>query len=167
MKHLNVAEITDNFVNKIDKQTALVTARKKDGTFNMCTVSWASIGRLWRKNIITIYIKPIRFTDSFIIEDNYFTLSFLDNNHHNDLILCGTKSGKNFDKIKNTNLKPIFLKNGITFEDYDLVFVLKKIYQGKFNEQGLISKEEIINRYYVDEPFHNVYIGEIVDIISK
>lgn len=144
MKHLNINELTENFVNKIDQQTALVTARKKDGSFNMCTVAWASIGRLWRKNVITIYIKPIRFTDIFLIEDEYFTLSFLDKKHKDDLLYCGTKSGKDFNKITNTNLKPIVLENGITFEDYDLVFVLKKIYQDQFKEKGLINQEDTI-----------------------
>lgn len=167
MKEVNTRSIKDNVIDEFHNKWALVTARKKDGTFNMCTIAWGSIGELWSKDVVTIYIKPIRYTDSFLNDDSFFTITFFNEDHRKDLSFCGSKSGKDVDKIKNTNLIPIVLENGITFEGFRRVYVCKKIYQGQFENEGFVDSNDIINKYYKDEPLHNIYIGEIVAVYEK
>lgn len=167
MKETKAIEVNDNVIKEFGKTWALVTARKKDGSFNMCTLSWGSIGVLWSKEVVTIYVKPIRYTDSFLFEDDYFTITFFDEDHRSDLALCGTKSGRDIDKIKESNLEVIELENGITYKDFKRVYLCKKIYQTPFVKEGFINNQESLDRYYKDEPFHNIYIGEIVAIYEK
>ena len=76
MKKVSQLEVKDNVIDEFKFKHALVCARKKDGTFNMCTIAWGSIGELWSKDVITVYVKPIRHTDSFLFEDDYFTITF-------------------------------------------------------------------------------------------
>ena len=167
MKEVIAREIKDNPIFEFDKTWALVTARKKDGSFNMCTLSWGSIGVLWSKEVVTIYVKPIRHTDSFIHEDEYFTITFFDERHRKDLALCGTKSGRDIDKIKESNLEVVNIENGITFKDFKRVYVCKKIYQAPFVKDGFINNQDSLDKYYKDEPFHNVYIGEIIKVYEQ
>lgn len=167
MKEIKAIEVNDNVIKEFGKTWALVTARKKDGSFNMCTLSWGSIGVLWSKEVVTIYVKPIRYTDSFLFEDDYFTITFFDEDHRSDLALCGTKSGRDIDKIKESNLEVIELENGITYKDFKRVYLCKKIYQSPFVKEGFINNQESLDRYYKDEPFHNIYIGEIVAVYEK
>ena len=167
MKKVNQKEVLDNPINEFATKWALVTARKKDGTFNMCTLSWGSIGELWSNDVVTIYVKPIRFTDSFLQEDAFFTITFFDDDHKKDLAICGSKSGRDIDKVKETNLIPIVLENGITFEGFRRVYVCKKIYQAPFVKEGFVDSNDIINRYYEDEPFHNIYIGKILEVLEQ
>lgn len=167
MKEIYANEVKDNVVNEFGKNWALVTARKKDGTFNMCTLSWGSIGVLWSKAVVTVYVKPIRHTDSFMFEDDYFTVTFFEEDHKKDLVLCGTKSGRDIDKIKESNLEVIQLDNGITYKDFKRVYLCRKIYQAPFVKEGFINNDEALQKYYKDEPFHNVYIGEIVKVYEK
>ena len=167
MKKVNQKEVLDNPINEFATTWALVTARKKDGTFNMCTLSWGSIGELWSNDVVTIYVKPIRFTDSFLQEDAFFTITFFDDDHKKDLAICGSKSGRDIDKVKETNLIPIVLENGITFEGFRRVYVCKKIYQAPFVKEGFVDSNDIINRYYEDEPFHNIYIGKILEVLEQ
>ena len=94
MRTVNVKEVKDNVVDEFKNKWALITARKKDGTFNMCTISWGSIGELWSKDVLTAYVKPIRFTDSFLQEDTHFTVTFFNEESKKDLALCGSKSGR-------------------------------------------------------------------------
>ena len=77
MKEVSVTSVKDNVIEEFKTRFALITARKKDGTFNMCTIAWGRIGELWSKDVLTAYVKPIRFTDSFLKEDDYFTVTFL------------------------------------------------------------------------------------------
>jgi len=167
MKQIKAIEVNENVIKEFGKTWALVTARKKDGSFNMCTLSWGSIGVLWSKEVVTIYVKPIRHTDSFLFEDDYFTITFFDEDHRSDLALCGTKSGRDIDKIKESNLEVIELENGITYKDFKRVYVCKKIYQAPFIQEGFVNNQESLDRYYKDEPFHNIYIGEIVAVYEK
>lgn len=167
MKIVNEMEVNDNVIDQFKNKWALVCARKKDGTFNMCTIAWGQIGELWSKNVLTVFVKPIRFTDSFLNEDNYFTVTFFDESHKDSLRICGTKSGKNIDKVKEANLKPVILENGITFEGYRRVYVCKKIYQQQFKQECFVDSKDIIDKYYVNEPYHNMYIGEIISVIEK
>lgn len=122
---------------------------------------------MWSKEVVTIYVKPIRYTDSFLFEDDYFTITFFDEDHRSDLALCGTKSGRDIDKIKESNLEIIELENGITYKDFKRVYLCKKIYQAPFVKEGFINNQESLDRYYKDEPFHNIYIGEIVTVYEK
>ncbi len=167
MKLVNEELIKDNVIDEFKHKWALVTARKKDGSFNTCTVSWGSIGELWSKNVVTVYIKPIRFTDEFLKEDEYFTVAFFDSEYKAALGICGTKSGRDLDKIKEANLTPVVLENGISYAEARRVYVCKKIYQGQFKQEEFVDSKEIIDRYYKEEPYHNFYIGEIKQVYEK
>ena len=160
-------KILDKSIDEFKNKWALVCARKKDGTYNMCTVSWGSIGELWSKNVVTVYIKPIRYTNDFMLEDEYFTVTFLDENKKDALKICGTKSGREIDKTNLADLNPIVLENGITFEGYRRVYVCKKLYQEKFKEECFVNSKEIIDKYYKNEPCHYFYVGEIIQTIEK
>ena len=167
MKEVLATTVKDNVIDEFKNKVALVTARKKDGSFNMCTIAWGSIGEIWSKEIVTVYVKPIRFTDSFLKEDDYFTVSFMDDSLRDDVMYCGTHSGKDVDKIKNTNLKPIVLENGITFEGFRRVYVCKKIYQGQFKLDEFVDGQTVIDKYYKAEDPHNIYLGEILKVLEQ
>ncbi len=164
MKFIKPEELDINIYDKLN-EGALVCARNKNGKFNMCTIGWGTIGTLWSKKVFITYVKPIRYTDKFLKDDDYFTVTFLNKSHKKDLVLCGTKSGKDIDKTNIPTLKPIKIEHGITFEGYEIVFVLKKIYEGKIKNSEFYNSDEIINHYYSKEKPHNVYVGEIINII--
>ena len=54
-----------NPFEKFNSEWALVTAGTKD-KFNSMTISWGSFGTLWFKKVITIYIRPDRYTFKFL-----------------------------------------------------------------------------------------------------
>ena len=66
-----------NPFDKFNKEWALVTAGNRD-KFNSMTISWGSMGTLWFKNVVSIYIRPDRYTFEFLNNSDYFTLSFFD-----------------------------------------------------------------------------------------
>lgn len=155
-------------LNDLDKNYALLTSGVK-GNFNTMTISWGGFGTIWNKPVVTIYVKPIRYTYKFMEDNDYFTVSFYDDKYKKDLLTLGTKSGKDMDKISLTNLNPMFLDNSVSFEEANITLVCKKIYYQDLNleliKENLSS--DIYDRFYGDEPVHRMYIGEVVDIIKK
>ena len=142
---------------------ALVTAGTKDD-FNTMTVSWGSLGTLWNKPIATVYIKPCRYTYKYLEREDYFTVSFYDEKYREDLMILGTKSKRDTDKLALTKLTPYYLETGITFKEAKCTLVLKKIYYDDLKPDRI--PKEYIERYYKEEAPHRLYIGEVIDIIE-
>ena len=53
-----------------NKKWALVASGQLND-FNVMTVSWGSLGTLWSRDIVTIYIKPCRYTHQFMEKNEY------------------------------------------------------------------------------------------------
>ena len=148
----------------LDKEWALLTVGNKE-KFNTMTISWGGLGTLWHKPVVTIYLRPNRYTYEFMENNEYFTMSFYDEDYKKDLITLGTKSGRDTDKIALTKLTPEFLEEGITFKEAKLTIICKKIYYQDLDINNIPTDE--INKFYKNEPVHRMFIGEVIDIIDK
>lgn len=155
-------KIVENLCDKLNNEWALLTAGDKN-KFNSMTISWGSFGVLWFKNVITVYVRPERYTLEFLKKQKYFTVSFYDNKFKKDLQILGTKSGRNTNKMEEISLTPKFLQNGITFEQAKQTFVCKKLYTGQFNLAQI--EEQTKQQNYTTNEGHYMFIGEIEKII--
>lgn len=153
----------------IDQEWALLTVGDKE-KFNAMTISWGGMGTIWNKPIVTVYVKPIRYTYEFMEKNDFFTISFYDEIYKKDLGIMGSKSGKDCDKIALTNLIPEFLEKAVSFKEAKITIVCKKIYfqdldVGNIDNNSIPQSE--IDRFYKIEPMHRMYIGEVIDIIDR
>ena len=147
MKEIKVNELTDNLFETISKEWMLVTAGTKD-KFNTMTANWGGAGFLWNRPVAFIFIRPERYTFDFIEQNDYLTLSFLGEEHKEIHKICGSKSGRDMDKVKATGLSPLFTENGsITFEQARLTFECKKLYADLIKPGNFIDKS-ITDRWY-------------------
>ena len=156
-------EFIDKAFNVYNKEWALVTAGPVDN-FNTMTISWGGLGTIWNKDVATVYVKPIRYTHSFLEANDYFTVSFYDEKYRNDLGLLGTLSGRDGDKVAKTQLTPVTAGESTTFAQAKLTLLCRKIYR-----QDLITDtmpQDAIDKYYIDEAPHTMFIGEVVEIIE-
>jgi flavin reductase (DIM6/NTAB) family NADH-FMN oxidoreductase RutF len=120
--------IKDNTFKLIGADWMLITA----GTiksFNTMTASWGAFGELWNKKICICFIRPVRHTYTFMEKVENYTLSFFDEEHRDILKFCGTKSGRDVNKVAKTGLTPVETSSGaIYFGEARLVLDCKKIY---------------------------------------
>ena len=156
-----------NFIEKsfkaFDKEWALVTAGSMDN-FNTMTISWGGLGTLWNKPVATVYVKPIRYTHSFLDSNEYFTVSFYDEKYKKDLGVLGTLSGRDGDKVEKTCLTVVSVGDSVSFKEAKITLLCKKIYR-----QDLITDtmpQDAIDKYYTDEAPHTMFIGQVIDIVE-
>ncbi len=152
-----------NPFEKFDKDWALVTAGTKD-SFNSMTISWGTMGTLWSTPVVIVFIKPVRYTHSFVEKAEYFTVSFYDKKYKSALGIMGSKSGKDVDKVKEAGLTPKFLENGITFEEASETFVCKKIYMDQLDIKKF---PDFAKKFYASEkeaPAHSIIIGQLIKV---
>ena len=79
-KELPLGEVSLNPFTKLDKEWGLVAAGDA-GASNAMTVSWGGMGTIWNKPVVTIYIRPQRYTKQFVDGSDRFTLSFFDSQY--------------------------------------------------------------------------------------
>ena len=168
MEKINVKELNDNVFETIGKEWMLVCAGNKD-KFNMMTASWGCLGWLWNKPVAVVFIRPERFTHGIIEENEFMTLSFLGNSEEARKIynFCGSKSGRDFDKAKETGLTHVENDNGcIGFEQSRLTLECRKLYKDNMTAEKFLDKD-LLQWYGAKGGFHDVYVVEITNAYTK
>ncbi|MEG1999357.1 MAG: flavin reductase family protein, partial [Bacteroidales bacterium] len=75
MKEIEIKNFNENVIDLIGKEWMLITAGSEKN-YNTMTVSWGSVGFLWGKPVVMVYIRPQRYTLQFIDREESFSLSF-------------------------------------------------------------------------------------------
>lgn len=153
-------DLSMNPFDKLDNEWALVTAGNKDD-FNSMTISWGGFGRLWFKDVATIYIRSSRYTYEYLKNNEYFTISFYDREYKKDLGIMGSVSGRDGDKVSKTNLTPKYLDNSVTYNEANLTLVCKKLYIDELDINNI--PKDIVEEFYNNDEPHYIIIGEIVE----
>ncbi|MHC1702677.1 MAG: flavin reductase [Tenuifilaceae bacterium] len=163
---INPYSLNDNLFDLLDKQWMLITAGSTD-SYNTMTASWGGFGILWNKPIAIIFIRPHRFTYKFVEDSLTFNLSFFTEKYRPALQFMGSKSGRDYDKAKETGLTPIISpNNSITFNEARLNIDCKKLYFGDLDPNNFIDPS-LIKKNYPANDFHRFYFGEILGCYSK
>lgn len=165
MKELkSIREVKENLVKLISDDWALVSAA--DGEkWNTMTISWGSVGELWGKDVVFAFIRPQRYTKEFMDKSDYFTVSFFDEKYKDALRLCGTKSGRDCDKISLAGLTAEYEGEAVYPAEAKLVIKCRKIAVQKMDNAGFI--DESIESNYKSGDYHFIYIGEIEKVLEK
>lgn len=152
--------LRDNVFRLIGRDWMLVTAGSVDNC-NMMTASWGGLGILWHKPVAFIFIRPQRYTDEFVRREDYVSLCFFEEDYREVLNLCGTKSGRDIDKVKETGLTPREGRNGgVWFDEAKLVLECRKLYAGAIEEAAFVDRA-LISENYPTADFHHLYIAEV------
>lgn len=162
-KQIDFCDVKENIVDLLKNQWGLVTAGTSEGLGTM-TVSWGAIGELWAKDTATIYIRPQRNTVKYLENEDCFTLSFYPPEYHSALAFCGSKSGRDVDKVKETGLTPVFDEDAPYFSEAKLVLVCRKMAKGEFKPEQIIDKS-IIDKQYPANDYHYIYYGAIEKVL--
>ena len=150
----------ENPFELIGDQWMLITAGDKD-SFNTMTASWGGLGWLWNKPVVFIFVRPERYTHDFLESSDFVTLSFFPESHRKALQICGTKSGRDCDKVKEAGLTPVALKSGaMTFEQAGLTLECRKLLKTDMKASEFIDKE-VLAKWYSDAGLHSIYVLEI------
>lgn len=162
MTEINPSELNENMFNAIGKDWMLVTAGNEE-KFNTMTISWGGAGILWNKPVVFTFIRPQRYTYEFLENNEYYTMSSYPDEFKAALKLCGTVSGRDTDKAKETGLTPVFTEKAPYFEQAKLVLVCKKLYAQDLNEQSIIV--DSLKGNYNGDDYHRMYVSEIVKVL--
>ena len=150
-----------------DTQKALLTAGDRTAC-NTMTIGWCQMGDLWNRNTCTVYVRPERYTYQLMENHDYFTVSVLPENCGDIMRLCGSKSGRDTDKIKECGLT---LCSGTGdapfFQEAEWVLVCRKLYVQDLSPECV--KDADIFKFYTSAMggWHRMYVGEVLEAYHK
>lgn len=151
----------------------ILLTTKQGEKVNSMTIGWGSIGIEWRYPIFIAFVRESRYTRQILGENPEFTVNIpLGQPDKQILSLCGTKSGRDMDKIEALGLhleEPLEISvPGI--RELPLTLECKVLYR---QQQDLTAlPQEVLNRYYPaevdtlhpgsDRDYHIAYYAQIV-----
>ncbi|MCL2023178.1 MAG: flavin reductase [Oscillospiraceae bacterium] len=134
---------------------------------NTMTVSWGMLGELWGVDAAMAFVRPQRYTKEFMDANESFTISFLPKDAASKKIhgICGTKSGRDMDKIAAAELTAVSLEDSVYFAQAKSVVLCRKLAAQEFDPQCFLS--DIPHGVYPDKDYHTFYVGRIEQILVR
>lgn len=142
----------------------LITAGNEQKV-NTMTASWGGMGVLWGENVVTVYIRPQRYTREFVDANDCFSLSFFDG-HKKELGILGSVSGRDADKIGDVKFNVTYLDGVPTFEEAKLVLLVEKIYVDKIKSECFLDTS-LDAKHYPNKDHHIVYVAKVKKVYVK
>ena len=164
---INAFEYAGHICAAMKKGILLTT--KADDFVNTMTIGWGKIGIEWGRPVFIAYVRETRYTKTLLEQCGEFTVNIpMDDFDQKILGYCGTKSGRDHDKIADMGLT-LVEPNVIhvpAIKEFPITLECKVIYKQKQDLDAIPA--EIIDRFYpADEKgfrdYHIAYYGEIVD----
>ncbi len=150
------------------KQTA---EQLKKGAFlmvggNPMTIGWGQFGVLWGKPTFTVYVRESRYTHQLLEHADTFTVSVpAPGTMSEALAFCGTKSGRDVDKVSALHASLIPARFGAQDGFFGCRYHVEcRILFRMPMPEELLEDASLVSRYYAAGDTHTMYIGEILGV---
>ncbi len=171
-KKIDLFEYTGEILKGV-RSGVLVTSKAGDKV-NSMTISWGMMGIEWGKPVFITVIREGRFTRELLEKNGEFTVNIpLDDSQKKILGFCGSKSGRDMNKIQELGLTleepeeisvpgikelPLTLECRVIYKQKQDIAAMDKETVEKFYPQNVDSSFTGSNR-----DVHIAYYGEIVN----
>ena len=139
----------------------LVTAGP-DGQANAMTIGWAMVGPVWGKSIMTVMVRPSRYSFSLIEQSESFTVCLPTPAMRPAIDYCGKYSGRNGNKL---------LASGLALEPSTLVKTPGIAGCPVIYECRIVHRNDVVAAAlapditaYPRGDYHRMYYGEILAV---
>ena len=159
MQPIDYLAKADDIVEKI-KSGAFLTVRAGD-RLNTMTIGWAAIGFCWRKPVFMVAVRDSRHTFTLIEDAADYTVSVPSGDMKKAIMYCGTKSGRDGDKLAACGLETIPGQkvHSPVIDAPAVHFECRTLYKTAMDPSHL---SEDLADLYPEKDYHTLYFGEIV-----
>jgi flavin reductase (DIM6/NTAB) family NADH-FMN oxidoreductase RutF len=162
-KSVDVFEYASHICKALKPAGVLLTTAS-DGKVNTMTIGWGTLGVDWSRPVFIAYVRESRYTKEMLERNPVFTINIPYGSFDKKILgYCGTKSGRDTDKIADMGLHLVDsdVINVPGIREFPLTLECKVIYK---EEQDLSRiPADILEHYYPTGDHHHVYYGQIVN----
>jgi flavin reductase (DIM6/NTAB) family NADH-FMN oxidoreductase RutF len=161
---MNWIQHIDQLKGALSGDGVFLVAVDQDGKANPMTIGWGQIGIVWSRPVFTVLVRRSRYTHGCLLHSEDFTINVPTKGKlKEELLFCGTKSGRDVDKAKTLGLTltpgreisaPIIDACSLHYEC--------RILARKQLERGDLVSPDVLSMYYKSDDHHMIVMGEIV-----
>lgn len=171
-QNVNAMDYAKEIMQALPKGILLTT--KAGEKVNSMTIGWGTLGVEWGRPIFIAFVREHRFTKEMLEQNPEFTINVpLGECDKTILGVCGTKSGRDIDKVKELSLTleesevisvpgikelPLTLECRVIYQQAQEVPSIAEPYRAKYYPQDVPSDFSGSNKDH-----HIAYYGEIVN----
>ncbi len=169
--YIQVFDYAETIMKKLGKGILLTT--KAEDKVNSMVISWGALGIEWHKPVFITYVREHRFTHELLQKNGEFTINIPLTDFDKTIFeICGSKSGRNMDKIRESGLT-LVESDAITvpgIKEFALTLECKVVYKTvqttatmtQGNKERFYPHDD--DATYVDakKDYHTAFYGEIV-----
>ncbi len=140
----------------------LLGANDAGGKPNAMTIGWGAIGSIWSMPVWIVLVRPSRYTYQCVEQGDCFTVNVPGRDMENALDICGTRSGRDGDKLADSNLtaEDALKVPAPTFAECPVVYECVVIHRNDVQPAALIP--ELAAGPYANGDYHRLYYGRIL-----
>ena len=133
-----------------------------NGKTNVMTIAWGTVGFTWKRPVFMSMIRTSRYSHELVEGSGEFTISIPFTDMRQQIGLCGSRSGRDIDKISAAGLQllpgektttPVINTAGLHYE-------CKVICRQQMTPET--TADLVKSDWYANGDYHTLYFGEIV-----
>ena len=163
MKQVDTFSQMDITLKRLKKPGLLLISGKKG---NPMTIGWASIGIIWRTNILTVLVRPSRFSFNLMEKSNEFAVGVPREDMKEEVLFCGKNSGRDVDKINEcgfTQIKAHEIEIPL-IKECEIHYECRIVHKNQIIPAEL---DEVLKQgNYPSGDFHTLYYGEMLGVYT-
>jgi len=158
------AEGTSRLAEALTKGGAFIVAVDASGVPNPMTIGWGQVGIIWGRPMFTALVRLSRYTYECLQASDAFTINVpRPGDLKDELMLCGTKSGRDLDKAAECGLTMVSGKE----VDTPIVGECALHYECRIvarTQQARpdFASDTVLDQFYANGDHHLLVFGEIV-----
>ena len=160
-KYINAFDYAGEICKALPQGILMTT--KNGETVNTMTIGWGTIGIQWGKPGFIAFVRDSRHTMQMLNEVGEFTVNVPVGDIDKKILgYCGTKSGRDTDKIADMglSLEPGENVSVPGIKELPLTLECKVIYRQRQENDKIPA--DLFDRYYPAGDYHTAFYGEIV-----
>ncbi len=163
MRTIKISDHFEDILSTLSSGGAFLTSKDKNGRVNVMTIGWGTLGTIWGKQIFLVLVRESRYTFRCMNHGDSFTVSIPSGTMEKELAFCGSKSGRDHDKVKELGITLIEGKKvKVPVIQGCYVYFECKIVNKKQSHKDDFVSPEILSECYPHDDHHMLFFGEIV-----
>lgn len=155
----------DKLCQALEGAGAFLVVTNQKGLANIMTIGWAQAGVIWGVPVMTVFVRPSRYTHSLLAAAPNFSVCVPGaGTMTKELSFCGSKSGREYDKARACAFT---LQTGVT-KSIKYIAGSSLVYQCASYGHAQLKAENIPaavrEKYYSLGDPHTLYFGKIIKV---
>ena len=153
-------------LKSLSRGGALLVSAEARGHPNAMTIGWAQIGIIWGRRIMSVMVRPSRYTYRCIEASRDFTVCVPYPDLADAVLFCGTESGRDCDKFEEcsfTALPSDGLKSPY-IDECGVCYQCQVVNHADFVPEHIMP--EVCEQCYSSGDYHRIYFGQILKVVA-